>query len=109
MAATNAQQLALGRDIEFQLRCRPLFLQQASVVYAEAGSTTGHASRVLLASKIIQSPGASDQLCASLATRTNLAASTVTYNFDAMRVETDASDASISSQIATDWSLFAGA
>lgn len=109
MAATNAQQLCLGRDTAFQLRCRPLFLQQAAVVYAESGATTGHASRVLLANKIAQSPGYSDSLAASLATRTNLAASTVTYNFDAQRVETDASDAGISSQIATDWSLFAGA
>jgi hypothetical protein len=109
MAATNAQQAALGRDISFQLRVRPLFLQQAAVVYAESGATTGHATRVLLANKIAQSPGASDSLAACLATRTNLAASNVSYNFDANRVETDASDASISSQIATDWSLFAGA
>lgn len=109
MAATNAQQLALGLDIQFQLRCRPLFAQQAQVVYAEAGSTTGHATRVLLANKITQSPGASDSLCAALATRTNLVASTVSYNFATRAVETDASDASISSQIATDWSLFAGA
>lgn len=109
MAATNAQQLALGRDVGFQLRCRPLFLQQAAVVYAESGATTGHATRVLLANKITQTVGASDSLCAALATRTNLAGSTVTYNFDKQCVETDASDAAISSQIATDWSLFAGA
>lgn len=109
MSATNAQQLALGRDTAFQLRCRPLFLQQAAVVYAESGATTGHATRVQLANKITSTPGASDSLCAALATRTNLAASTVTYNFDTQQVETTADDASISSQIATDWSLFAGA
>jgi hypothetical protein len=40
--------------------------------------------------------------------RTNLTASVVTYNFDAQRVQSDATDAAIRSQIATDWNYFAG-
>jgi hypothetical protein len=39
--------------------------------------------------------------------RTNLTASVVTYNFDAQRVQSDATDAAIRSQIATDWNYFA--
>jgi hypothetical protein len=35
-------------------------------------------------------------------------ASAVTYNFDAQRVQSDATDAEIRSQIATDWNMFAG-
>jgi hypothetical protein len=82
-------------------------LMEAGVVYGESAGTANHSARALFASKLAQSPGIADGLAPVIATRTNVVASTVTYNFDAQRVETDASDAAIRSQIATDWNYLA--
>lgn len=108
MAATTAQLIALGNDAQFRQRVRTLFLLEAGVVYNENPATTNHTARANFASKLAQSPGTADSLAPALASRTNVAGSNVSYNFDAQRVETDATDASIRSQIATDWNLFAG-
>jgi hypothetical protein len=43
-----------------------------------------------------------------VATRTNIVASTVTYDFTLRAVVTDATDAAIRSQINTDWNYLAG-
>ena len=106
--ATTAQQIALGNDADFRQRVRALFLSEAAVVYNENGATPNHAARALFASKLFQQPSLADILAPALATRTNLAGSTVTYDFALQSVVTDASDAAIRSQIATDWNLFAG-
>lgn len=107
MAATTAQLIALGDDSDFRQRVTALFLLEGGVVYAESGVTPNHAARALFASKIAQNPSIAATLAPALAQRTNLVAANVTYNFDAQRVEIDASDASIRSQIATDWNYFA--
>lgn len=106
--ATTAEQIALGNDTDFRQRVRTLFLAEAGVVYNENAGTANHAARALFASKLFQNPGLADILAPALATRTNLAGSTVTYDFSLQSVVTDASDAAIRSQIATDWNLFAG-
>jgi hypothetical protein len=108
MAATTAQLIALGNDGAFRQRVRILALQQAAVVYAESGATTGHGIRKTLALSLIQHPELADQLASTLATRTNLVASNVSYDFNAGQIVTDATDAAILSQLATDWDLLAG-
>lgn len=105
--ATTAELIALSEDAHFRSRVRALFLLEAGVVYGESGATPNHAARALFAGKIAQSPGIADSLAPALAQRTNLTASTVTYNFDNRRVQTDATDSEIRSQIATDWNYFA--
>lgn len=105
--AITAELIALGEDSDFRQRIRALFLLEGGVVYAESGATPNHAARALFASKIAQNPSIADALAPALVQRTNLVASVVTYNFDARRVQTDASDAAIRSQIATDWNYFA--
>lgn len=106
--ATTAELIALGDDSDFRQRIRALFLLEGGVVYAESGATPNHAARALFASKIAQAPSIADSLAPALVQRTNLTASVVTYDFDARRVVTDATDAEIRSQIATDWNYFAG-
>jgi hypothetical protein len=106
--ATTAELIALGNDSDFRQRITTLFLLEAGVVYGESGATPNHAARALFASNIAKQPSIAASLAPALATRTNISGSTVTYNFDAQRVETDATDAEIRSQIATDWNLFAG-
>lgn len=106
--ATTAEQIALGNDADFRARVRVLMLQEAGAVYGESGATPNHSARANFASSLVKNPGLCDAFASVLATRTNLAASEVTYNFDDLRVETDATDAEIKSQIATDWNLFAG-
>jgi hypothetical protein len=105
--ATTSELIALGNDADFRQRVRALFLLEAGVVYAENPATADHSARALFASKIAQEPGIADSLAPALVQRTNLTASVVTYNFDAQRVETDATDSEIRSQIATDWNYFA--
>jgi hypothetical protein len=108
MAATTSQLNALSADALFQSRVRNLLLQEAAVIYAENPATAGHAARVAFAIKLIQTPSLASQLAQVIVTRTNLVASTVTYDFDKGAVLTDATDAAILSQIATDWNLISG-
>lgn len=108
MAATTAQLIALAGDNSFRMRVRTLALQEAAVVYGELGSTTGHAARVAYALKLLQAPSLADQVADVMATRTNVVLSTISYDFDRRAVVTDASDAAILSQLASDWNLLAG-
>ena len=109
MAATTDQLIALGNDSHFRQRVRVLALQQAGVVFAESGATPNHAVRKTLAINLISNPNQAEVLAAVIATRTNLAASTVTYNFADGQVVTDVTDAAILSQLATDWDFLSGA
>lgn len=108
MAANTAQISALSADSQFRQRIRALVMQQAAVVYLESAGTANHAARSTYAIKLLQSPGLADQVADVIANRTNLVASTVTYDFDRRAVVTDATDAAIASQIATDWNMLAG-
>lgn len=105
--ATTAELIALGEDPHFRNRARALFLLEGGVVFAENPATSNHSARALFASKIAQNPSIAEALAPALVQRTNLVASVVTYNFDARRVQTDATDAAIRSQIATDWNYWA--
>lgn len=106
--ATTAQLTALAQDGLFRQRVRNLVLFEAAAVYAESGGTANHAARATYAIKILQSPSLADQITDVIVTRTNLSSSAVTYDFDRRAVVTDASDAAIRSQVATDWSMLAG-
>jgi hypothetical protein len=106
--ATTAQLTALGTDGAFRQRVRNLVLLEAAAVYGESAGTTNHNARVAFAFKLIATPSLADQLADVLVSRTNVTASTITYDFDRRAVVTDASDAAIRSQIATDWSMLAG-
>lgn len=106
--ATTAELIALGNDGSFRQRIRALFLLEAGVVYAESAGTANHGARALFASNLAKNPSIADALAPALVQRTNLVGSTVTYNFDAQRIESNATDAAIRSQIATDWNYFAG-
>jgi hypothetical protein len=107
MASTN-ELIALGDDQDFRQRVRALFYLESGVVYAENPATANHSARALFASKIMTNQIDGGSFAPALAQRTNLAAETVTYNFDDQRVETSATDAEIRSQISTDFNLFAG-
>jgi hypothetical protein len=108
MSATTAQLNALANDGTFRARVRNLVLQEAAVVYAESGATTGHAARSAYAISLVQTPSKADELAKVIVTRTNLVASNITYDWERQIVLTDATDASILSQIAADWNLLAG-
>lgn len=108
MAATTDQLIALGEDAHFRQRIRTLTLLEAGAVYGESAGTTGHTVRAAFASKIVSQPSLADTLATAIATRTNIAASTVAYDFSLRAVVTDASDAAIRSQINSDWNLWAG-
>jgi hypothetical protein len=108
MAATTNQLNALANDGVFRQRCRTLVLQICAQVYGEGTGVTNHAARAAFAVKLLQAPNLADQLVSVIVTRTNIAASAVTYDFDKGEVLTDATDAAILSQIATDWSMLAG-
>lgn len=106
--ATINQLNTLADDQNFRARIRTLVLQQAAVVYIEGTGVTGHAVRAALAAKVIGNTGFADALANVLVTRTNLSGSAVTFDYTLGHHVTDASDAAILSQIASDWSMLAG-
>ena len=109
MASTTDQCTCLGNDVNFRLRARSLFLLECGAVFAEVNTTPNHSARSNFASKIVQSPTLADTLAPALCQMTNLTGANTTFNFaNGGRVETDATDAAIRSQIATSWNLFAG-
>jgi hypothetical protein len=109
MATTTDTQMALAFDPKFQRRLLALFLEYAQVVVAELTTVVNHPLRRQLAQQIIQN-GASivSQFAATLANSTNLVGANTTYDFVQLAVVTDATDAAISSQIATLWNGLAG-
>lgn len=109
MPAVTAELTALAQDGYFRQRVRNLVLLEAAVVVAENVNTALHAQRVAFAFTLIKAPGLCDGLADVLCARTNLVASVITYDFNRRAVVTDATDAAIRSQIATDWNLLAGA
>lgn len=106
--ATTDQLTALAADSSFRQRSRNLVLLEAAVVATEVNTTLNHNARSAYAFKLIGSPGLADQIADVLCARTNLVASTITYDFGKRAVVTDATDAAIRSQIATDWNMLAG-
>lgn len=108
MAATTDQLTALADDGDFRRRVRNLVLLEAGVVANEANTVPSHNARTAFAFKLIGSPGLCDQIADYLCSRVNLTASNVSYDFSQRSVVTDATDAAIRSQIATDWNTLSG-
>lgn len=108
MAATTEQLIALSQDGSFRLRVRALVLLEAAAVATEVNTTPNHLDRSAFAFKLQSSPSAADALTDVICSRTNLTSSTVTYDFARRSVVTDATDAAIRSQIATDWNMLSG-
>lgn len=106
MAATTQQLIALANDASFRQRINALAIQVAGEVYSEASNTDSHPIRAAFARNVLN--GAGQNIASVIVYRTNLSASTVTYNFSNGHIETDATDAAISSQIMTDWNMLAG-
>lgn len=107
MAANADQCAALQRDSNFQARVLAIALQYAAlVVYGEAGSVPNHPLRLAFARAVLN--GGGSNLPQVLANSTNVIASNVTYDFTDGHVKTDATDAALSSQIATDWDMLSG-
>ncbi len=109
MAATTDQIIQLGKDSAFRDRIAVLVGQIVAQIYGEDPGTAGHSARVAFAIKVEQTPGYAQNIIAPfIADRTNIVGSNVTFNFADGHVVTDASDAAILSQLATDWNLLAG-
>jgi len=109
MPTTPRSQSALAADQNFQKRLSSLLLSEAIVVAGEAASTEFHQQRRQLAQSVITNPtGMAYTLGPTITNGTNLVAATTSYNFEAGAIETSASDAEISSQIATLWNVLSG-
>jgi hypothetical protein len=107
MASTSLELSALGNDAQFRARVQSLLVQQAATVYAEAPAVPD--TRRAFAKQVLNNPSAFAVTIATvIANRPNLIAQTVTYDWNNGRPVTDATDAQIASQIATDWSMLAG-
>ena len=110
MPTTPRSQSALAADQNFQKRLSSLLLSEALVVADEDEATEDHQQRRQLAQQILTNPTQmAYSLGPTIANGTNLVARDTTYNFEAGAIETNATDAEIRSQIATLWSVMAGA
>ena len=111
---TSLTQQALANDGAFRARIKNALATIAWQVLGEDPATTGHGARTTYARQVL---GALDQAASFTAgwivVRPNVFQTNVTVGFDPVTtqivVTTDATDAALQSQIATDWSLIAGA
>lgn len=107
-AATSDQISALSRDSSWAQRVQSLLIQQAAVVYSESIDVVSHATRVAYAKAILANPSGYTGVAVTIANRTNIIGSNITYNFSDGHIVSDVTDAAISSQIASDWNMLAG-
>lgn len=107
MATTNQLNM-LASDSNFRERVRVIVMQQAAVVYAESAGINGHGARAAFAVKVLNNPGEAEQLAQVLVTRTNLSGSAITFDYAQGHHVTDATDAAILAQVASDWSMYSG-
>lgn len=109
MANDSFTQQALGAEPQFLNRVRAQLISQAFAVLAESTGTPNHAIRVVYARAVLNdSLREANRVVLILPMRTNLFAATTSYDFMQGKVVTAATDASILSQIATDWDILAG-
>lgn len=100
-------QMTLAHDPNFLLRLQYLLVQQARVVKDEPLDTPQHLARSNYATTVINSPsGAAPQAAAMIVGGPNLIG---TVTLEDSGPVTAASDAAITSQIATFWTALAGA
>lgn len=109
MPTTPRSQNALAADANFQKRLGSLLTSEAIVIAAEPDSTPHHAQRRQLAQRIIDQPAhMAASLGPTICNGTNLVGANTMYNFEALAVETSATDPEIRSQISTLWNVMAG-
>ncbi len=106
MASTSDQVSRLARDPGFVARIMSLANQYAVTVYNEDSGTPNHVIRSNFARSVLNGAGANIPIV--IANSGNIIASTITYDFLDGTIKTDATDAAISSQIATYWNMLAG-
>ena len=106
--ATSAQLIALGNDNSWRQRIKSLMYQIAAQVDAEDPGAPNHTARVNFAFKVVSTPGVPESYASWFTMRTNVTGTNVTYNFSDAQITSDATDAAILSQIATDWNFLAG-
>ena len=113
MPNTPGMQQALASESAFRARVRQQVLLQAGVVLAEGTGVANHTTRKAYALQVIANPDLLlNSIVAWIVTRGNVlgANTTAVINDQAARavVVTDATDAALFSQIATDWDTLSG-
>lgn len=109
MANDSYSQQSLAIDQNFRLRVQNALATVAFQVLNEDAATPGHDGREAYARNVIANLGGAAQSVAGwLVDRPNLLGATTSYDFSARATVTDAADAAIESQIASDWNLIAG-
>jgi hypothetical protein len=110
MASTTDTQMALANDPKFIRRIAALLTQYAAgTVLTELTTVPNHPLRRQLAQQVItNSLGVAAQFSVTIAMSTNIFGANTSYDFVQLAIVTDATDAAISSQIATLWNGLAG-
>ncbi len=108
LSGDAALQMKLAQQTAFQQRIAYLLMVEAFVVLAESAGTSNHANRFNFALLVRNNVNAVIQngYVTALVGRPNLVAETTTCTGDPEVCTTTATDAEISSQIATDWNLW---
>src|SRR5262245_18578125 len=100
-------QMLLARDAAFLQRLQYLLVQQARVVKSEALATPQHTARSNYATTVINNPaGAATQAAVMIVGGVNVIGTVTLENSGPV---TTATDAALTSQIATFWTQLAGA
>lgn len=109
MANDAYTQQVLGKSPNFLRRLQAILSQQAWVVLGESGGTPNHTQRKAFAQQVLSNPtGFAGTMAPSFVMRTNVFASTTSFDFILEEAVSAVSDASIQSQLATDWDVLSG-
>jgi hypothetical protein len=109
MANDSTTQQRLAADQAFQGRVRSAIATVAFQVLNEDPASPNHDKRVTYARNVIANlTYAAQGAAAWIVERPNLMGKTTSYDFPSGAIVTDATDADLESQVATDWDVLAG-
>lgn len=109
MANDSNTQQALAIAPNFLRRLQAVLTQQAWVVLGEGTGVLNHTQRKAYANQVLSNPaGFAVTMSPSFVMRTNVFAAATSYDFSMQEAVSAVSDASIQSQLATDWDTLSG-
>jgi hypothetical protein len=108
MPNTSFSQQALAQDAGFRLRLQNTLAVVAWQVISEDDTVADHASRILLARRVLTDGfGTAAAVSSWIVTRPNVSNFDTSYDFEARAVVNACGDPDLESQIASDWTQIA--
>lgn len=109
MPNDSITQQVLAKTPNFLRRLQAVLTQAAWQVLGESTGTPNHAQRKVFAQQVLSNPaGFAVTMAPSFVMRTNVFAATTSFDFNIEEAVSAVTDASIQSQLITDWDVLSG-